>query len=221
MTATRLRASPTTARPPGAASLFRDPLIDLCYERGFANLTVGELCRRAGVAPAAFRRRYADLEDCVFQICRAELGRLRRQARIARLVPGGWRTRLRATIYALYRFLDEDDRLRHFALLEARAAGERPALLIGAELEALYDLIDEGRAEPGAPSSLTRTTAESLGGGFFTEIYLAAGHEGPLPPEKELVPAIMYAAVLPYLGAVAAAEELRLPPPPSPASAAP
>jgi AcrR family transcriptional regulator len=219
LTATKFRASPTSARSPDAASLFRDALIDLCYERGFASVTIGDLCRRAGVGPAAFRRRYAGLEDCFFQVCRAELARFRHQARIARLGLGDWRARLRATIYALYRFLDEDDRLRHFALLEARTAGERPALLLGVELEALYDLIDEGRGEPGAPLSLTRTTAESLGGGLFTEIYLAAGHEGPLPPETEFVPAIMYAAVLPYLGAAAAVEELHVPPPSPPASA--
>jgi AcrR family transcriptional regulator len=219
ITASRLSARPARGAV-AAASPFRSALIDLCFERGFAQLTVAELCRRAGVAPAAFRRRHADLEDCFFDVCRAELRRYRRRAFSARAGQGEWRARLRATTYALYRFLDEDERLRRFALIEARAAGERPALLIGAELEALYELIDEGRSEPSAPPSLTRATAESLGGGIFTQLYHAAAHQGPLPPEAEFVPVMMYAAVLPYLGAAAASEELAIAPPPLPRSPA-
>jgi AcrR family transcriptional regulator len=211
-TASRLGPRPVRG-PADGASLFRTALIDLCFERGFSHLTIADLCRRADVAPASFRRRYADLEDCFFDVCRSELRRYRRRAEIARAGIGDWRARLRANTYAFYRFAGEDERLRRFALVEARAAGERPALLLAAELDALCDLIDEGRAQPAAPATLTRATAESVGGGIFTQIYLASGHPGPLPPEDEFVPAMMYGAVLPFLGAAAAAEELRLPPP--------
>ena len=181
-------ASASRAPAPPAASPFRTALIDLCFERGFAAVTVEVLCHRAGLDRAAFEERYADLEDCFFQICRGELERYRRQAAAARAGLGDWRARLRATAYALYRYLDEDERLRRFAVVEVRAAGERPALLIGEEIEELSDLIDEGRAEPTAPPTLTRATAESLGGGIFNQIYLAAGHAGPMPPEEEEVP---------------------------------
>ncbi len=199
------------------ASPFRTALIDLCFERGFAAVTIEALCHRAGLDRAAFENLYADLEDCFFQICHDELGRYRRLAAAARAGLGDWRARLRATAYALYRYLDEDERLRRFTVVEGRAAGERPALLIDEEIEELSDLIDEGRAEPTAPPTLTRTTAESLGGGIFNQIYLAAGHAGPMPREEEEVPELMYSAVLPYLGAARAAEELEIPPPRRPA----
>jgi AcrR family transcriptional regulator len=197
-----------------AASPFRTALIELCFERGFAVLTVDDLCRRAGLDRFAFEELYGDLEDCFFQICGAELRRYRRLADAARTGLSEWRARLRATAYALYRYLDEDERLRRFTVIEVRAAGERPALLIAAEIEFLFDLIDEGRAEPTAPATLTRATAESVGGGIFNEIYTAAGHDGPMPHEEEVIPSMMYAAVLPYLGADAAAAELEVPPPP-------
>jgi AcrR family transcriptional regulator len=199
-----------------AVSPFRAALIDLCFERGFADVTIEGLCRRAGLDRTAFIERYADLEDCFFQICRGELERYRARAVAARAGAGEWRARLRATAYALYRYLDEDERRRRFTVVEVRAAGERPALLIGEEMEELFDLIDEGRAEPTAPPTLTRATAESLGGGIFNEIYVVAGHPGPMPSEGEFVPKMMYSAVLPYLGAASAAEELRIPPPPRP-----
>jgi AcrR family transcriptional regulator len=202
-----------------AVSPFRTALIDLCFERGFAAVTVEALCQRADLDRPAFDYRYADLEDCFVQICRRELGRYRRLAAAARAGLGDWRARLRATAYALYRYLDEDERLRRFTIVEVRAAGERPALLIDEEIEQLSDLIDEGRAEPTAPPTLTRATAESLGGGIFNQIYVAAGHPGPMPceEEEEEVPEMMYSAVLPYLGAARAAEELEIPPPPRPA----
>jgi hypothetical protein len=104
-----------------------------------------------------------------------------------------WRARLRAMMYALYR--------------------ERAALLVGAGTQDLADLLDEGRAEPSAPTSLTRVTAEALGGAIFHQLCFAASRESGLPPESELLPRLMYSAVLPYAGEVAAAEELRLPPP--------
>jgi hypothetical protein len=103
-----------------------------------------------------------------------------------------WRARLRTAVYLLYR--------------------ERGVLPLGSGAEQLADLIDEGRADPEAPESLTRVTAESLAGAIALELHLAI-REG-LRSERELVPTLMYAAVLPYGGPEAAAEELRIPPPP-------
>jgi hypothetical protein len=123
--------------------------------------------------------------------------------------------RLRTTTYALYPFLDEDEGLRRFTVVEARTAGKRAALLIGQEIDALFDLIDKGRTEPTAPFTLTRATAESVGGGIFSQMYTAAGRDGPMPDERKIMPEIMYLAVLPYLGPASAAEELVILPPPA------
>jgi AcrR family transcriptional regulator len=214
MTVTGLIATANRVSPCRAASPFRNALIDLCFERGFARLTVADLCRRAGLRRVAFDEHYSDLHDCLLQISRSELADYRRRAALARAGHREWRVRLRATAYALYRYLGEDERQRHFITVELRAAGERSALLIDAEVEALFNLIDEGRAEPTAPATLTRATAESLGGAIVNQIFLVAGHDGPLPAEAELLPIIMYSAVLPYLGAASAASELQVPPPP-------
>jgi len=196
-------------------SPFHPALIDLCFERGFAALTIDDLCRRAGLGRAAFTARYIDLEDCLLQVCSTELDSYRRRAAAARAGLQEWRARLRATAYALYRYLAEDERRRRFAAVEIRAAGTRPALLLAAEVEFLLELIDEGREEPSADPGLTRATAESLGGAIFNEFFTTAAHPGPMPREGELVPQIMYSAVLPYLGQAGAAEELRIPPPSS------
>jgi hypothetical protein len=109
-------------------------------------------------------------------------------------VTAGWRDRLRAATYALH-----------------RRCRTHPAFPAEEEIEELVDLIDEGRAGPEAPASLTRVTAEALGGAIVYELCRARRAS---PPESELVPSLMYVAVLPYVGARAADEELRIPPPP-------
>lgn len=188
-------------------------LIDLCFERGLSALTVTDVCRCADLSPAAFRSYYADLENCFLEICAAEHRRYRRIATAAAAGLGEWRDRLRATAYALHRSLDADERLRWLAIVEPRAAGGRAALLLDRSINSLYDLIDEGRAEPPAPQRLTRATAEFLGGAIFDEVFITSARRRPLRPEQEAVPEMMYLMVLPYLGEAAAAEELRNPPP--------
>ena len=85
--------------------------------------------------------------------------------------------------------------------------------MVGEEIEAFFDLIDWGRGEPTAPAAMTRATAESVGGGIFNQMYMSAGHGGPMPREEEIVPKLMYTAVLPCLGVALAAEELEIPAP--------
>lgn len=197
---------------PPAADTGRDPLhqalIDLCYERGFEEVTVAELCDRAGVERAAFAARFRGLEDCFFEVYAAEFARYRRKVETALGGLEPWRDRLRATAYALLRFLAEDERVTHFTVVEVRRS-ERAVLLMGRGIEELIDLLDEGRTEPGAPAGLTRATAEAVAGGLFNRLYLAVGR-GQAFHEDEVVRQAMYVAVLPYLGAQAAAEELHL-----------
>jgi AcrR family transcriptional regulator len=206
-------SAPLRRGRPAAAALIRGALIDLCFERGFGAIEAGDVCRRAGLSPAVFRSHFASLEDCFVWVCACELRRYRGVAATAVAGVADWRARLRATAYALYRSLTEDERRRRFTLVEARIAGERSALLLHGAVESLYDLIDQGRDEPAARRALTRATAEFVGGAIFNGVYLASARGGPLPPEREAVPEMMYLAVLPYLGSTAARAELTIPPP--------
>ena len=116
----------------------------------------------------------------------------------------------------LLRFLGEDEKVAHISAIDVRTAGERAQRLFGEAIERLFDLIDEGRGESSEPDSISRATAESVGGSIFNQIYVTVGH-GAMPTE-DIVPEMMYTAVLPYIGAEAAREELQIPPPPAPSS---
>ncbi len=199
---------------PSPRARLHEALLDLCFERGFTHVDLGALLARAGVDRAAFAREFADLEACFLAVFRAEVECYRRQAAALPAPPGGWREQVRAHAYSLYRFLCGDERRSRFIVVESRAAGERTLLFADQLIEELFDLIDDGRRELTDPDLLTRTTAESIGGGIFNQLYAILGRGTALPPEAEIVPELMYCIVLPYLGPAAALQELEIPPPP-------
>lgn len=196
-------------------------LVDLCFERGFRKIELWALFARAGLDRAAFDRHFDDLEDCFFTAFEVEADRYRREYAPSPEEFPDWRERVRATLYALFRFLAADRRRARFVVVDSQVAGERTRLLTGRLIEVLFDLVDEGRAELENPDSLSRATAEAVGGGVLNQVYAAVARPIRLPDEQELVPELMYCVVLPYSGLEAALEELYIPPPPNRAAPSP
>jgi AcrR family transcriptional regulator len=190
----------------------REALLDLCVERGYADLSLEELLQRAGVDRAAFNRHYVDLNALFAAVLEEVYAEFFARATTAVAGQSGWRDRMRATAYALLRFLRSDERVARFAAVEAQHAGEGAQRLFLQTFNRLVDLIDEGSAEADGPDSPSRATALGVGGVVFARIQEAVA-EGELGLGEEEIPQLMYAAVFPYLGAEAAEEELRTPPP--------
>jgi AcrR family transcriptional regulator len=194
-------------------SRFREALLDLCAERGYANLELPALLERAGLDRAAFDRHYADLDACFSAVLAEVYDDFFASAQKALAEERGWRDRMRATAYALLRFLRRDERVAHLAAVDAQDGGEDAQRLFLETFNRLVDLIDEGSAEASGPDSPSRATALGVGGVMFARLQEAVA-EGELGLGEEEIPELMYGAVFPYLGAEAAAEELRIPPPP-------
>jgi AcrR family transcriptional regulator len=188
-------------------------MIDLCYERGFAALTVEDLCGRAGADRADFDRRYADLEDCFCQVYEQLAAEFLARMEAAYEGEQGWRNRIRALAYACLHHLEEDPARAHFTVLESASAGEGARLIRDRVLAELSSYLDRGRQEPDAPDYLSRNTADSLNGAVFRQM-LAAIANDQNERFAEVLPELMYAAILPYVGPEAAAEELQIAPQP-------
>lgn len=190
----------------------REALLDLCVERGYADLRLEDVLERAGVDEATFHRLYADLDACFAAVLGQAYGEFFVRAQDAVAGKTGWRDRMRATAYALLRFLRSDERVARLAAVEVQHAGEGAQRLFLETFNRLVDLIDEGSAEASGPDSPSRATALGVGGVLFGRIQEAVA-ESELGLGEEEIPELMYAAVFPYLGAEAADEELRIPPP--------
>jgi AcrR family transcriptional regulator len=195
------------------ANRLREALLDLCAEQGYANLELPALLERAEVDRAAFERHYEDLDACFSAVLAEVYDEFFDSAQQAVAGERGWRDRMRATAYALLRFLRRDERVARIAAVDAQAGGEAAQRAFLDTFNRLVDLIDEGSAEASGPDSPSRATALGVGGVVFARIQEAVS-EGELALGEEEIPELMYGAVFPYLGAEAAAEELRIPPPP-------
>jgi AcrR family transcriptional regulator len=188
-----------------------EALITLCFEHGYRRTTLEMLLDRAGVDRAAFERHFADIEDCFCQVYEDIQQELMRRVLAAIQRELTWRDRLRTVAYTMANFVAEDEQRTHFAIIEVRAAGDRAMCLLGQSYERLFDLIDLGRRERRLRGSISRATAEAIGGTIFFQMY-ASYQAGSVDAVRARVPEMMYVAVLPYLGAEAAEEELHLVP---------
>ncbi|HVY79058.1 MAG TPA: hypothetical protein VG898_11180 [Solirubrobacterales bacterium] len=81
------------------------------------------------------------------------------------------------------------------------------------DVEALIELIDRGRRHLDDPRSLTRATAEGIGGAVFELIAISRardeGARGRGEEPSDLLPQLMFFALRPYLGVDLALAELR------------
>jgi AcrR family transcriptional regulator len=196
------------------AGRLREALLDLCAERGYKKLKLGQLLERAEVDKGAFKALYPDL-DAYFAAVLGEIyDEFFARAQAAVEAQSGWRDRMRATAYALLRYLRADLRVARLAAVEVQYAGDDAQRLFQETFSRLVGVIGEGSSEADGPDSPGLATAIGIGGVVFARI-----QEGAVKGEfeelgEEEVPQLMYAAVFPYLGAEAAEEELHIPPPP-------
>ena len=168
---------------------------------------------RAGLDRETFERHFADLEDCFCEVYKEIRDDLMSQVSAAVENTESWRESLRAVAYTMVDYTAADDKRTNFSVFEVRSAGERALLLMGEAFNELFDLIDRGREERDDHHEISRATAEAVGGSIFNQMYVAY-ERGAIDAVRAKLPEMMYMAVLPYLGAEAAAEELRQRPPP-------
>ena len=184
-----------------------EALLDLCFERGYRNLNLPALLERAALDEAAFHRRFDDLEDCFVSVLEELSGEFLVAVAAAAGSEEAWRAQIRAVAYRILRFLKEDERRAHFLFVESPKGGDRAQLIRDRGLEAMFDLIDRGRAELADPESISRATSEALAGTIFNQIQIAIEQQAL---DAVAVPPLMYAVVLPYVGVEVAAEELSI-----------
>jgi AcrR family transcriptional regulator len=117
-----------------------------------------------------------------------------------------WPDRLRAVAWEIVERLRNDPSRAHFAV-EVLAAGDAARARRDMTMRVIASLIDAGRNEMEDPEAVPHTTAEALAGSAYGQVYakVVQGQADELPG---LVPQLMSAAVMPYLGIDAGLAEL-------------
>lgn len=180
-------------------------------ELGYRPTNVQDVIERAGVSRPTFYEHFANKDDCFLAAFDASATRMREQVASAADAGGDcWRDRLRCGFNALLDFAETEPDAARMVIVEARAATPDAALRRVALLEEFANCIDTGVREllP-AGTSRSAVTASGVVGGVESLLY-GRLNKNQIDDLPALLPALMYFAVLPYEGHLAATEELGL-----------
>jgi AcrR family transcriptional regulator len=183
-------------------------LVEIVAEKGTAEIDLGELLERAAVDRDTFARSFSDVQDCLERTWERMTDEHVAVVESTAAAEDSWRDGLRAAAYAALRFHQEDPVRARFFLIEVLAAGEFAQRRRELMMNAFIDLVDSARRELPDPESVPRSEAEAIVGAIY-QAAVAGMQGGGVEKLPELVPQLLYIAILPYKGAGAAEEELR------------
>lgn len=183
-----------------------EALIEIAAERGYAETTVEMIVKRAGLDRPAFDRHFRGKYDCFLSTWQEINEGCMEEILAAYNSHEDWPDRLRAVAYEITRAMGHDRGRACFAI-EVLAAGDAARARRDMTMRVIASLIDAGRNEMEDPEAVPRTTAEALAGSAYGQLY-AKVVRGQAEELADLVPQLMSAAVMPYLGIEAALAEL-------------
>jgi AcrR family transcriptional regulator len=180
---------------------------DVVTERGAANVSVAHIVERSGVSRRTFYETFADREDCFLAAFDDALALASQRVMSAYAGEKEWRGRIRVGLLALLSFFDEQPVIARLLVGESLSAGAKTLERRSDVLGKVAAVLDEGRKQSEGETSLPPLTAEGLVGGVLSLVHarLVRTQGTPL---LELTNQLMSMIVLPYLGVVAAREEL-------------
>ncbi len=183
-----------------------EALIEIAAERGYAETTIELIIERAGLDRTAFARHFRSKYDCFLSAWQEMNEECMTEMLSAFNSEESWPDRLRAVACEIVERLRNDPSRAHFAV-EVLATGDAARARRDMTMRVIASLIDAGRNEMEDPESVPHTTAEALAGSAYGQVYakVVRGQADELP---RLVPQLMSAAVMPYLGIDAGLAEL-------------
>lgn len=183
-----------------------EALIEVGAERGYMETSIEMIVTRAGLDRPAFDRHFRGKYDCFLTAWQEINEECMQSLMHAYESEHYWPDKLRAVAYEVVGSLSHDPSRAAFAV-EVLAAGDAARARRDMTMRVLASLIDAGRKEMDDPESVPHTTAEALAGSAYGQLY-AKVVRGDTDNLQSLVPQLMSAAVMPYLGVEAALEEL-------------
>jgi AcrR family transcriptional regulator len=182
-------------------------MIGTVTEIGYNTLTVQNVLTRAGISRPTFYEQFEDKEDCFLAAFDAAATRMRERIEATVAEAGSsWRDQLRSGIAELLRYIAEEPQEARMVIVEARASSpaglQRRDELLDRFASCIDALVREDLDEP--PSAIA---AAGVVGGIESVVY-ARLQKGETDELDELLPSLMYFAVLAYTDRDAAGEEL-------------
>ena len=178
--------------------------------KGYEATTVTDVIEVAGVSRATFYEMFDDKEACFLEAYDAVIDVLVAHVTSAFESAAGepWPERIAAGIRALVELLAAEADIARMAMVEVTAAGDEARARYRAALARFTPFLEEGREYSSQSEDLPPDTARFAIGGatsmIFDEIRAGRG-----PELRRILPDLVFAVLMPYLGSEQAEDEMR------------
>jgi len=168
-------------------------------EKGYRNVTVADIVKRAGIARNTFYENFGSKEDCFLAAQQFAMS-----AALGRVVEAAgeiddWPYRVEAGLAAFLHFVAEEPALARTCMVDALAAAPTSVRYYEESLQSFVSLFRLGRDVSPHGGKLPETIEEALIGGVFWIIYQRLLEEQPERIEA-LLPELVEFTLTPYLG---------------------
>jgi AcrR family transcriptional regulator len=176
--------------------------------RGYDHVSVADVVQAAGVSRSTFYEEFASKDECLLAAYDAMLEQLVDRVFAAYESETRWPDQVREGLGALLGALAEQPEVARMATVEIPAAGPEAHRRYRAAIERFVSFFLDGRQESSRGSKLPKETELMAVGGAEAIIFdeVVAGRAAQLPA---LLPDILFAVLVPYLGPDEAAVQMR------------
>jgi AcrR family transcriptional regulator len=184
-----------------------EAMVRVVGRRGYRATSVDEVVTEAGVSLASFERHFEDKGACFLAAYDMLIERLLAEVQVDCDGELEWRERVEHGLAAIVERFAADSDAARAAIVEVGAAGAEARQRQWDALGRFAEYLEEGRELAGdreLPGNIALMSAGAVSGVIFEE--LRAGRAAGLP---ELLPDLLFAVLVPYLGPREAAGEMR------------
>ncbi len=187
-----------------------EAIVRVSAAKGYEATTVADVVEFAGVSEETFYEMFEDKAACfleaydaVFDVLVAHV-----TAAFEAAADEPWPEQIAAGLGALVELLSVEADIARMAMVEVTAAGDDARERYRAALARFTPFLEEGRTYSGQGDALPADTARFAVGGatsmIFDEVRAGRG-----PELKRILPDLVFAVLMPYLGPEAAEDEMR------------
>jgi AcrR family transcriptional regulator len=185
-------------------------MVRVAAAKGYEATTLADVTAAAGVSRETFDGMFRDKESCFLESYDAVIDVLVAHVSTAfeSTVGQPWPDRMAAALRALVDLLASEHDIARMAMVEVTAVGEDARIRYRAALGRFTYFLEEGRSASAQGDELPADTARFAIGGatsmIFDEVRAGRG-----PELRRLLPDLVFAVLMPYLGPEAAEDEMR------------
>jgi AcrR family transcriptional regulator len=187
-----------------------EAMVRVAAAKGYEETTVADVIEAAAVSRETFDAMFSDREACFLEAYDAVINVLVAHVSTAfeSTVGQPWTDRVVAGLRALVDLLATEHDIARMAMVEVTAVGEDARIRYRAALGRFTYFLEEGRTVSPQADELPADTARFAIGGatsmIFDEVRAGRG-----PELRRLLPDLLFAVLMPYIGPEAAEDEMR------------